>query len=81
VRTSRILVFIENVPLASRGKQEGEKMLQIALIIAATLFFFILERVLPGRELPEAPGWYFRAAFLNACQIGLILLAGAVWDH
>ena len=56
-------------------------MLQIALIIVTTLFFFILERVLPGRELPEAPGWYSRAAFLNACQIGLILLAGAVWDH
>jgi len=43
-------------------------MVQIALIIAATLVFFVLERVLPGRELPEAPGWYVRAAFLNAAK-------------
>jgi len=57
------------------------KMIQIALIVAITAFFFVLERVLPGRELPESPGWYLRAAFLNACQISLVLLAGAVWNH
>ena len=56
-------------------------MIQIALIVAITAFFFVLERVLPGRELPESPGWYLRAAFLNACQISLVLLAGAVWNH
>jgi len=56
-------------------------MLQVTLIVAATAFFFILERVLPGRELPEAPGWYVRAAFLNACQISLVLLSGVVWNR
>ena len=31
-------------------------MIPIAIIVAATLVFFVLERVFPGRELPEAPG-------------------------
>jgi hypothetical protein len=31
----------------SHGTKRGKKMLQIALIIVTTLFFFILERVLP----------------------------------
>ena len=56
-------------------------MIPFILIIAMTLFFFILERILPGRELPEAPGWYVRAAFLNLCQIGIILLAGVAWNR
>ncbi len=32
-------------------------MIQVACIVAATVVFFVLEHVLPGRELPEAPGW------------------------
>lgn len=56
-------------------------MIPIALIAAATVVFFVLERVLPGRELPEVPGWYFRAAFLNGCQVGIVLLAGAGWNR
>ena len=56
-------------------------MIPFVLIIAMTLFFFILERILPGRELPESPGWYRRSAFLNLCQVGVILLAGVAWNH
>ena len=56
-------------------------MTPLAIIVAATLLFFIAERVLPGRELPEAPGWYARAAFLNTCQVGIILLAGVAWNR
>ena len=56
-------------------------MIQISLIVAITVFFFVLERVLPGRELPEAPGWYLRAAFLNLCQISLIVVSGVAWNH
>ncbi|MCU1298610.1 MAG: sterol desaturase family protein [Acidobacteriaceae bacterium] len=55
-------------------------MIQIAIIAAATLIFFVLERVLPGRELPESPGWYLRAAFLNGCQLSIVLLAGVAWN-
>jgi sterol desaturase/sphingolipid hydroxylase (fatty acid hydroxylase superfamily) len=56
-------------------------MIPIALIAFASVFFFVLERVLPGRELPEAPGWYARAAFLNLCQVAIVLLAGLAWNR
>jgi sterol desaturase/sphingolipid hydroxylase (fatty acid hydroxylase superfamily) len=56
-------------------------MIPLAIILAATVLFFVAERVLPGRELPEAPGWYVRAAFLNACQVGIVLLAGVAWNR
>jgi sterol desaturase/sphingolipid hydroxylase (fatty acid hydroxylase superfamily) len=56
-------------------------MIPIAIILAVTVIFFVAERVLPGRELPEAPGWYFRAAFLNLCQVGIVLLAGVAWNR
>jgi sterol desaturase/sphingolipid hydroxylase (fatty acid hydroxylase superfamily) len=56
-------------------------MIPILIITAATLFFFALERVLPGRRLPEAPGWYARAAFLNLCQVGIVLVAGVAWNR
>lgn len=56
-------------------------MIPIAIIVVATVVFFVLERVLPGRELPEAPGWYGRAAFLNFCQVGIVLLAGVAWNR
>jgi len=56
-------------------------MIQIALIVAATLIFFVLERVLPGRELPESSGWYVRAAFLNGCQLAIMVLAAVAWNR
>jgi sterol desaturase/sphingolipid hydroxylase (fatty acid hydroxylase superfamily) len=56
-------------------------MLPITIIIVATAIFFVLERVLPGRELPETPRWYTRAAFLNSCQVGVVLLAGVAWNR
>lgn len=55
-------------------------MIPIVIILAATVLFFLAERILPGRELPEAPGWYVRAAFLNLMQVGIVLLAGVVWN-
>jgi sterol desaturase/sphingolipid hydroxylase (fatty acid hydroxylase superfamily) len=66
----------------SLGRKFGkENMLQVWIIAVAALVFFVLERVLPGRELPEPPGWYMRAAFLNGCQIGIVLLAGVAWNR
>jgi sterol desaturase/sphingolipid hydroxylase (fatty acid hydroxylase superfamily) len=56
-------------------------MLQLSIIFAITAIFFVVERVLPGRELPEAPGWYLRAVFLNACQLGIVILAGHTWNR
>ena len=56
-------------------------MVPLIIILAATVVFFALERLLPGRDLPEAPGWYARAAFLNACQVSIVLLAGVAWNR
>ena len=56
-------------------------MIPFEIIVASTLLFFVLEQVLPGRELPEAPGWYARAAFLNLCQVGIVVLAGVAWNR
>ena len=56
-------------------------MIPTVIIVTATLLFFAAERLLPGRELPEAPGWYARAAFLNLCQLLIILMAGLAWNH
>jgi sterol desaturase/sphingolipid hydroxylase (fatty acid hydroxylase superfamily) len=55
-------------------------MIQLALIFGITLVFFVFERILPGRELPETPGWYARALFLNLCQFGIVMLAGVSWN-
>jgi sterol desaturase/sphingolipid hydroxylase (fatty acid hydroxylase superfamily) len=63
------------------SQSEEIKMIPIAIILAATALFFLAERVLPGRELPEAPGWYARATLLNLSQLGIVLLAGIAWNQ
>ena len=56
-------------------------MLQTVAIVVATIVFFALERLLSGRELPESTGWYARTAFLNGCQLGIVVLAGMMWNR
>jgi sterol desaturase/sphingolipid hydroxylase (fatty acid hydroxylase superfamily) len=51
------------------------------LIASASIGFMVLERVAPGRELPNAPGWYGRAIFITLCQIGITLATGKLWGH
>lgn len=55
--------------------------IQLTLIFGIAAIFFVLERILPGRELPETPEWYARAAVLNACQVAIVLLAGVSWNR
>ena len=49
----------------------------VTLIAAA--FFLTLERARPGRELPNAPGWYGRAILVNLTQIAITLLTNKLW--
>jgi sterol desaturase/sphingolipid hydroxylase (fatty acid hydroxylase superfamily) len=56
-------------------------MLPMSIICALTFVFFVFERLVPGRTLPEAPGWYLRALLLNSCQLGIIVLAGVTWNR
>ena len=45
----------------------------------ATLAFFALERLKPGRELPRSRGWYIRALVINIVQLGITLGLGKLW--
>jgi len=55
-------------------------MFQLFLIAALAIFFFTIERVCPGRELPQSSHWYLRALLLNGAQFSLVFLAGATWN-
>jgi sterol desaturase/sphingolipid hydroxylase (fatty acid hydroxylase superfamily) len=57
-----------------------EQILPGSLICLSTILFFILERKFPGRELPNARGWYFRAISINLVQFLLIGLSGITWN-
>jgi len=58
-----------------------EQALPAALIVAATLAFFIAERVRPGRELPHVRGWHLRAVLMNLMQLALIGAGGLLWNR
>ncbi len=49
------------------------------LVVVATVIFLILERVWPGRQLPVARGWYWRAIFINFVQLGITLATARLW--
>ncbi len=51
------------------------------LVVAATVIFFALERMFPGRRLPRVRGWYLRAALLNGVQLGITLATARVWTR
>ena len=52
--------------------------LVIALAAAA---FLVLERVAPGRELPNAPGWYGRALIITMFQVGITFATNKLWSN
>jgi len=52
----------------------------LGIILGAGAFFFLAERIRPGREMASPPGWYARAVFLNACQLGIVVAAGMLWN-
>jgi len=45
-----------------------------------TLFFLVIERIRPGRELPNSKGWYARAIMMNLFQLLLVGIAGISWN-
>ena len=47
--------------------------------VLAAIAFFTLERVRPGRELPNSRGWYGRAVLVNLAQIAITLSTNALW--
>ena len=55
-------------------------MLPLAVIILTALAVLLIERLIPGRSLPNSKGWYLRALLLNAFQFSLVFIAGATWN-
>ena len=58
-----------------------EQLIPISLIIVLTIVFLFLERVYPGRQLPNVNGWYRRAALMNIMQLSLVGMGGLVWNE
>lgn len=59
----------------------GIMTLPSILVVVATIIFLLLERVFPGRELPKAQGWYWRALLVNFTQLGITLATARLWIH
>jgi len=50
-------------------------------VLMVAIAMMIIERLKPGRNWPRVKGWWLRAIFLNAIQVGCVFLAGFAWDH
>jgi hypothetical protein len=51
------------------------------LIIASAAIFMTLERLRPGRKLPNAPSWYMRALVVTGFQIAITLGTNSLWSN
>ena len=49
------------------------------LTVLSAVAFLNLERVRPGRELPNSRGWYARAALVNLFQVAITLGTNRLW--
>src|SRR5437879_2355045 len=56
-----------------------DSLLPTLLTVISTVTFFTLERVFPGRELPNSKGWYGRALLVNFCQLAITLATNRLW--
>jgi sterol desaturase/sphingolipid hydroxylase (fatty acid hydroxylase superfamily) len=49
------------------------------LTIAVTIIFLVWERIVPGRELPNSKGWYFRVLLINFIQVAITFGTNKLW--
>lgn len=49
------------------------------LVIFVSIVFLILERLFPGRALPNSKGWYARALLVNGIQLLITLATARLW--
>lgn len=54
-------------------------MIGVILVVFASCF--VLERLVPGWQLPRVPTWPARVLALNAVQLGIVLVAGLAWER
>jgi sterol desaturase/sphingolipid hydroxylase (fatty acid hydroxylase superfamily) len=53
----------------------------LGLILVAFGGCFVLERAIPGWELPKVRSWPLRVVVINAIQVGVVMLAGVTWKR
>jgi len=53
----------------------------LTLILTVFCFCFLIERLIPGWELPKVKTWPKRVILLNLVQLCVVLLAGVSWEH
>src|SRR5687768_15272048 len=51
------------------------------IILSVFVCCFILERVVPGWQLPRVRTWPARVLAINAVQLAVVLLAGLTWER
>jgi sterol desaturase/sphingolipid hydroxylase (fatty acid hydroxylase superfamily) len=49
-------------------------------VLALAVLMMVVERLKPGRTFPTVRGWWIRAIAANLVQIGIVFVAGALWD-
>jgi sterol desaturase/sphingolipid hydroxylase (fatty acid hydroxylase superfamily) len=50
------------------------------VVLGAAVLMMGVELARPGRKWPRVAGWWARAALLNGVQVGMVFLAGSVWN-
>lgn len=71
-----------DAPEAARGSigpLYGSMTLPSILVVVATIVFLALERLFPGRSLPNSKGWYGRALLVNGAQLLITLATARLW--
>ena len=48
----------------------------LSIILSVFVFCFVLERTIPGWQLPQVRTWPLRVLAINAAQLGVVLVAG-----
>lgn len=51
------------------------------LVIGIAFALLVVERLWPATELPKVRAWWWRVAFVNIIQLGIVILAGLNWDR
>jgi sterol desaturase/sphingolipid hydroxylase (fatty acid hydroxylase superfamily) len=49
-------------------------------VLALAVLMMVVERLKPGRTFPTVRGWWMRAIAANLVQVGIVFVAGALWD-
>jgi sterol desaturase/sphingolipid hydroxylase (fatty acid hydroxylase superfamily) len=69
--------------IVAQNRHPGLSLMNLALpticIVLAAVGFFVFERLRPGRELPNAPGWYTRAVLVLLIQVAITLSTNKLW--